>query len=170
MSVFIIAQLLENASPKTKGHRLWAVPFSVPPGWGQDFCKRQINYMALCLQALPTALHHVKPRSGGEGVPAGANPPAGRVCQRMLTHPGKGYSYLPPSAASDSRHSLSQRTTLRRGAPGRVCLRPLGRRGGSKWRLVRSVKSPPTTWQGVFLPSALCCFRLQAQPESAHNP
>ena len=92
------------------------------PGWGQDFCKRQINYMALCLQALPTALHHVKPRSGGEGVPAGANPPAGRVCQRVLTHPGKGYSYLPPSAASDSRHSLSQRTTLRRGAPGRVCV------------------------------------------------
>ena len=65
LSVFIIAQLLENASPKTKGHRLWAVPFSVPPGWGQDFCKRQINYMALYLQALPTALHHVKARSAG---------------------------------------------------------------------------------------------------------
>ena len=99
----------------------------MPPSRGQDFCKRQINYMALCLQALPTALHHVKPRSGGEGVPAGANPPAGRVCQRMLTHPGKGYSYLPPSAASDSRHSLSQRTTVRRGAPGRVCQRVLTR-------------------------------------------
>ena len=34
-----------------------------------------------------------------------------------------------PSAASDSRHDLSQRTTVRRGAPGRVCVRALARRG-----------------------------------------
>ena len=32
----------------------------------------------------------------------------------------RGDFYLPPSTASDSRHNSSQRTTLRRGAPGRV--------------------------------------------------
>ena len=38
---------------------------SLCPRLGQDFCKRQTNYIALCLQAPPAAPHHVKPRSGG---------------------------------------------------------------------------------------------------------
>ena len=42
--------------------------------------------------------------------------------------PGKGRCHLSPYTASDSRHNLSQRTTLRRGAPGRVRLRVLTRR------------------------------------------
>ena len=45
----------------------------------------------------------------------------------------------PPSAACDSRHNLRPGTTVRRGAPGRVCL-----------------------W-------ALAHFRLQAQPMPRHN-
>ena len=53
---------------------------------------------------------------------------AGRVCLRVLTRPGKGRYHLSPIAASDSRHNLSPGTTLRRGAPGRVCLRALARR------------------------------------------
>ena len=48
----------------------------------------------------------------------------------MLTRPGKGRYYLPPSTAFDSRHNLCPGTTLRRGAPGRGCLRPQGRRRG----------------------------------------
>ena len=83
------------------------------------------------------------PRSGGEGVLAGANPPAGRVWppswilaafwpKRKIApyHLARGDFYLPPFTASDSRHNLRLRTALSRGAAGRVCLRPLGRRRG----------------------------------------
>ena len=46
-----------------------------------------------------------------------------------------GDFYLPPFTASDSRHNLRPGTTVRHGVPGRVRLRPLGRRrGGSACR------------------------------------
>ena len=48
--------------------------------------------------------------------------------QNRLLQPGKGRYYLPPITTSDSRHNPSPGTTVRRGAPGRVCLRVLTRR------------------------------------------
>ena len=40
--------------------------------------------------------------------------------------------HLPPFTAHDSRHNLRLRTTLRRGAPGRVCLWAQGHRNLEK--------------------------------------
>ena len=89
------------------------------------------------------------PRSGGEGVPAGASParsggeglpgvltafcPKRKIAFRNLE---RGNFHLPPIAASDSRHDLSQRTTVSRGAARRVGQRVLARREAAGRRRV----------------------------------
>ena len=60
---------------------------------------------------------------------------ARRVCQRVLTRPGKGRYCLSPFTAPDSRHNLRPGTTLRRGAARRVCQRVLTRPGKGRYCL-----------------------------------
>ena len=73
--------------------------------------------------------------AAGEGLPAVLDPSGVLAeAQNRLPQPGKGCYYLPPSATSDSRHNLRPGTTVRHGVPGRVRLRPLGRRRGGSGR------------------------------------
>ena len=84
--------------------------------------------------------------------------------QNRLPQPGKECYYLPPSAASDSRHNLGPDTTVRRGAPGRVCQRVLTRRKIASRNLAMSV----TTFR-LLLPPTPGTTYAPAQPLAAER-
>ena len=77
--------------------------------------------------------------------------PKRKIAPRDLA---RGDFNLPPFTASDSRHNLSLGTTVRRGAPGRVCGRALARRK----------IAPRNLAKGDFY------FSLLTASDSRHNP
>ena len=83
--------------------RTWVAPNM---GYAQSFEKGGPK-----LYTLRHAVVYVGPAWSPNGVLSKA--------QNRLLQPGKGRYYLPPSAASDSRHNLRPSTAFRHGVPGR---------------------------------------------------
>ena len=100
-----------NGATPLRVLRTWAAPNM---GYAQPLKRLDLNFRPFVTQWLSWVLPGVLT----------AFCPKRKIAPRDLA---RGDFNLPPSAASDSRHNLGPGTTVRRGAPERVRLRPLGR-------------------------------------------